>query len=623
MYSGQLSRKLGLVIGANNYQDPSFRPLQFAENDARALAQWLVNAKGGNWAPGNVQHVQGSHATHELVRSLIKQMCLNLAEQGDLVLIYFAGHAFIDEGSGEGYLALTNTRMQDPTTALHLPSLFQSIMQQSPAAHILVILDSFQTGRRWSMQRTFASDASPLLKPTLLNTLQSTNNRIFLCSCRGNELLQETSDRGMGTFMHNLIVGLCGPASDPTTKTVTLQQMQKYLASTLGEQQRPQIFGQDQSTLFLIGDPPSATSDQPVSPLQPAATASPASSSASIQFRAAFRSGLARSGNATATAQPQPAMATAQPQPAMATAQPQAMEQVQQITPDQQRQQQYGAAMSQAQQYLQAQNYPEAFNIVEQALQIIPNDSSALILKSQILGTGGRTQEALSNIEQLLQRDPNNAVAWSTRAVLLSYMGQYQPALEAIERSLYLEPNNPEAYGIKSNIQANLATYQNNASGMFENKAADQQKYSPQAQEKARAGAPTFFVALLLQIGGLALGLIGGVLLMQQASITSIPGLLLSSAGLLVLCANAVRGTHRYGIALLFPPVLVSLITGAIIGATYKVAFTRLIAFLQTHPTALVPLIFLVGWLVVAAVVPLLLAIGGLISGAIAGSRKR
>jgi Flp pilus assembly protein TadD len=599
MYSGQLSRRLGLIIGANNYQDPSFRPLQFAENDARTLAQWLVNAKGGNWAPGNVQHVQGSHATQELVQSLIKQMCLNIAEKGDLALIYFAGHAFIDEGSGEGYLVLTNTRMQDPTTALHLPSLFQNIMLHSQAAHILVILDCFQTGKRWSMQRAFASDASPLFKPTLLNTLQSYNNRIFLCSCRGNELLQETADRSMGTFMHNLILGLCGPASDPATGTVTLQQIQKYLVSVLGEQQRPQIFGQDQPSLFLVGDAPSVTSNQQLSPVQPAATTTTASPSASIQFRTAFRSGLARGGNATATAQPQPPT----------------MEQVQHPTIDQQRQQQYSTAMSQAQQYLQAQNYPEAFNIVEQALQIMPNDPSALILKSQILGTGGRSQEALTTIEQLLQRDPNHAIAWSTRAVLLTYIGQYQLALEAIERSLYLEPNNPEAYGIKNTIQANL--------GMLQNKAADQQKYSQQTQEKARADAPTVFVALFLQIGGLAMGLIGGVLLMLQASITSIPGLLLISTGLLILCANAARGTHCYGFVLLFPPALVSLITGTILGAAYKIAFTRLIAFLQTHPSALVPLIFLVGWLVVATVVPLLLAIGGLISGATVGSRRR
>jgi tetratricopeptide (TPR) repeat protein len=629
MHSGQLSRRLGLVIGTNNYQDPGFRPLQFAENDARALAQWLVNAKGGNWAPGNVQHVQGSHATQELVQSLIKQMCLNIAEKGDLVLIYFAGHAFIDEGSGEGYLALCNTRMQDPTTALHLSSLFQSIMQRSQASHILVILDSFQTGRRWSMQRAFASDARPLFNPALLNTLQNTSNRLFLCSCRGNELLPETADRKMGVFMHHLILGLCGPASDPATGTITLQNMQNYLVSALGEQQRPQIFGQDRPPLLLVGDVPSmmasnsadgssATNNynnQPVSPAAPSsqpATTTAASPFTNMRPGSLFRPGLARSGPASATATP--ATTTTPTTPPQFQAQPMSQEQVQPTGMEQQRQQQFSTLMNQAQQYYQAQKYPEAFNSVEQALQIMPYDSSASILKSQILGSGGRTQEAMGTIEQLLQRDPNNATAWSTRAVLLSYMGQYQPALEAIERSLYIEPNNAEAYGIKNTIQTHLA--------MLQSKAADQQKPGQPLPEKARASAATVFVALLLQIGGLVMGLVGGLLLMLQASISSIPGLLFISAGLLTLCANAARGTHRYGIALFIPPILVSLIIGALLGAAYKIAFTRLFAFLQTHPSTLVPLIFLAGWLAIAAITPPLLAAGGLISRAIAGARR-
>ncbi|GCE16361.1 hypothetical protein KDK_01610 [Dictyobacter kobayashii] len=60
MYSGELTktppqkeppRHIGLIIGVNQYQDSAFRPLQFAENDARALAQWLVNNKGANGLP--------------------------------------------------------------------------------------------------------------------------------------------------------------------------------------------------------------------------------------------------------------------------------------------------------------------------------------------------------------------------------------------------------------------------------------------------------------------------------------------------------------------------------------------------------------------------------------------
>ncbi len=110
-----MGRRLGLIIGVNNYQDTTFQPLQYAENDARAFAQWLVNVKGGAWSPGDVQLVQGSHATKELMESLIAQMCLTLAEPEDVVLLYFAGHAFLDERNGDGYLALSNTQYRQPS----------------------------------------------------------------------------------------------------------------------------------------------------------------------------------------------------------------------------------------------------------------------------------------------------------------------------------------------------------------------------------------------------------------------------------------------------------------------------------------------------------------------------
>ena len=95
-----MSRRLGLVIGVNQYQDTAFHSLQYAENDARALAQWLVNVKGGNWSPPDVQLIQGQHATKELIESQLSQMCLSLAAPDDLIFIYFAGHAFIDERTG-------------------------------------------------------------------------------------------------------------------------------------------------------------------------------------------------------------------------------------------------------------------------------------------------------------------------------------------------------------------------------------------------------------------------------------------------------------------------------------------------------------------------------------------
>src|SRR5690348_2816959 len=118
-----MGKRLGIIVGINTYQDTAFQALQYAETDARALAQWLVNTKGGNWVPSDVQMVQGTYATRELIESMIIQVCVNMAEPGDVVLVYFAGHTFVDERSGEGYLAFANTRYEQPTTGLHLPSL--------------------------------------------------------------------------------------------------------------------------------------------------------------------------------------------------------------------------------------------------------------------------------------------------------------------------------------------------------------------------------------------------------------------------------------------------------------------------------------------------------------------
>ncbi len=126
-----MGRRLGIVVGVNRYQDNTFQPLQFAENDAHAFAQWLVNDKGGKWAPTNMQHVYGAHATKNLVESLILQTCLSEAQPDDLVLIYIASHAFLDTNSDGGYLALTDTSHSDSRTVLHIASLVQQIRVKS------------------------------------------------------------------------------------------------------------------------------------------------------------------------------------------------------------------------------------------------------------------------------------------------------------------------------------------------------------------------------------------------------------------------------------------------------------------------------------------------------------
>src|SRR5579859_1929006 len=614
-----MAKRLGLIIGVNQYQDPTFRPLQFAENDARALAQWLVNAQGGKWNPSDVQLVQGMHATRELTESLIMQVCLNVAEPGDLVMIYFAGHAFIDEGSGQGFLALANTRYQEARTGLHLLSFAQHILTRSRAGHILLILDCFQNGPAWRTQRVSPFDARPVLGP-VLNIIQQQSNRLVLCSCRGNDLIPEAGERGLGLFIHRTIVGLCGPASDPATGNISLQSLQQFLSKSLADQQRPQLFGQEQSPLVLVGDMPfplNAPSSQGTQQMPPGAPTPFMADSGTPGFNT--------SNSMPPGAGPERQQVTTGAHYATMTAQRDTSAYIPQSAVDQQLLQQSKLMLGQAQQLLQAENYPEAFGIVERILQVIPNDSAAWLLKAQILGTAGRQQESLAVVEQFLQIDSHNALAWSMRAVLLSNMGQHEAAQAAIERSLEIDASNPESYGIKNTIMANIAATQH----------AQSSRLTAPSSQAGRAGA--FFLALLLQFLGLGLGVAGTALSIFQPGLKLV-ALALFSLGLTMLCASAARVTYRYGFAHLLPTFLVSLLAGgALVAIEGPLLLTglashlnplaplaaKLSSTLATHFSWMAPVAFLGVWLAVAATLPLLLALGGAFAGIGARKRKR
>lgn len=612
-----MSRCLALIVGINQYQDTTFQPLQFAEQDARALAQWLVNEKGGKWSPADVQFVQGAYATHSLIEPLITQLCLTQAAPDDLVCIYFAGQTFLDERTGMGCLALTDTSYARAETALQLAPLAQQVMLHSRAGRILFLLDAFQTGPVWSMRRSSPFDMQPLLGSPMIQGLSQLNNRVVLCSCRGNEQAPEMSERGLGQFMYRTIIGLSGQAQD-ANKNVTLQSLSGYLSNKLSSQQRPQIFGQAQGSFILVGSEPAISNDIPVIPAS-TVPATPFSSPtiASYQpsnespFTSQHKMKQGASYTATATAQLSPTTYPAFQQErstsghlASSAAEPQ-------------HQQQGQLLLEQAKQALQYQRPIEALQLINQVLQIQPDDTVALTLKAQILGTIGHYPEALATVEQLIQRDKLNALAWSMRAVILTNMGQHREALESIERSLELDSTNHETYTIKTTIMESLAIQESQNKGSTNNTLI---------KSEQRGTTPrSFFIGFGLQVAGMLMGIIGGTLPILRPTLPMFLAFLLEGFGLSLLCVNAIRGTYRHGFAHLIPPLLTSLFMAGILGISfgYRTFYRKIIFELQAHTNFLLPILFLAGWLALAALLPFVLALVGLVARLVSGKYRR
>jgi tetratricopeptide (TPR) repeat protein len=602
-----VGRRLGLLIGINHYQDSTFQPLNYAETDATMFARWLGNARGGNWSPSDIFTLTGARVTTEKVESLVAQLCLNAADPGDLILIYFAGHAFIDAASGDGMLACADTSSYQPATALHLPSLIPQVMVPGRAAQIVLLLDCFQTGAS-------SYDFRPLIGQSSMMALQETQGRLLYCSCRGNDLAPESGEQGFGSFMYRVIVGLSGPAVDAATGRATLQQLHVYLSASLAPQHRPQVFGQDARPIMLAGEAPAYAGAAPRTTTSSRHAAAPSlSSSPSYPAGQITFQGVGDSGPLVAPSTPsrlRSAAATGQLSPS--TSGPISISQV-----EQNYQQQCDRLMQQARQQVAAQNLPEALQIVEQVLRMAPTFPDALTLKTQILGTSGRLPEAIATTEQLLQKDPTNALAWSMYAALLTNTGRLQEALAAIEQALAIQPDNPESLAMRQAIVSGLPAH-------LSSLPAGAQRRHPYVDRPAKRESITSFLASAgLQLLAFMLGLLGAAILVLRPSLPIMLGLLLESFGLAALCVLAARGSFRYGIGRALFTLVLCLAATAILGGLYRFEYNTLVHKIIAFPPLIVPVVFLGAWLIAAAALPLLAAIGGLAGGVAVGVRRR
>lgn len=616
-----MGRRLGLVIGVNSYQDATFPSLQFAETDARALAQWLVHTRGGQWSPADVQVVLGANATRELSETLISQLCLHMATPADLVLIYFAGHAFIDQASGEGCLACTNTRYQQSGSGLSLAALTEQVLARSPAAQILCILDCFQFGPAWNTRRSSPYDYKPLLGPTLQNTLQQAQGRLLYCSCRGNEMLSEVGERGLGSFMYRTIMGVSGPALDPNTGQITLQRLHAFLNDRLREQHRPQVFGYESRPLVLVGAMPAFQQKNGLLNNYGSPVPSAAPSDFSPGSHLAEARTMQMAGNPVAELSP----TTSNMRPLPMDQVPPSTSNLGQLSAiEQQRMQQCEQMLGQAMQAFQAQQLQMAYQMVETILQINPTFSDALILKAQILAANGQFQEALNIIQEVVQRDPANALGWSMAAALLANLGQLPEAMSAVDRSLSIDPSNSETHSIKEMIREKLAELQFNTGKRSRLTVGA-------AQSKASESGSSFALAAGIQFLALLIGVAGAFLPLLAPALPKIISLILESLALATLVVSAGRGSFLYGVKRFLLSAAFSLLAGGLLAlvvvSLYKTISTPLTYFLLQRIAVsyalLTPLAILLLWLGAAAVLSLLTGLVGLLAGIIARKRAR
>jgi tetratricopeptide (TPR) repeat protein len=84
--------------------------------------------------------------------------------------------------------------------------------------------------------------------------------------------------------------------------------------------------------------------------------------------------------------------------------------------------------------------YDKALTLIEEVLELDPEDSEAWTRKGCLLRAMGRSDEAMVAVEQALKTNPECALAWRAKGALLRDAAKHQEGLDCYLRSLQLDP---------------------------------------------------------------------------------------------------------------------------------------------------------------------------------------
>lgn len=186
----QINRKMALVIGMNQYDDKRIPQLVNAMPDAQAVGQTLADALSYDV----VRLDNPSKA--QLIETL--NMLASRAREQDSLVVYFAGHGELVEGTGYGYWIARDSRADDPRTWISNADV-NRVLGAASSRQIAVVADSCYSG-------AFAKEAS-LADQRARRQLDSYLSRraVTIMSSGGDEPVADSGKYGHSVFAWNFM----------------------------------------------------------------------------------------------------------------------------------------------------------------------------------------------------------------------------------------------------------------------------------------------------------------------------------------------------------------------------------------------------------------------------------
>jgi CHAT domain-containing protein/uncharacterized caspase-like protein len=238
-------RKFAVIIGVSDYkfQDAGLKNLNYADDDARAIAAFLQTPAGGGFASSDIKLLLNADASLLAVRSALLETAKR-ARADDLIFIFIAGHGAPDPVASQNlYFLLTDSKVADmPNTAFPMAELKQILDTQVYAKRVLVLIDTCHSAGVNQKTKTLVTtrdlvqegDENNISNFFLTNQLFKQTGRAVITSSDVNEVSQESAKWGNhGVFTWALLNGLKGKADLNGDKFITAGELFQFTRASV------------------------------------------------------------------------------------------------------------------------------------------------------------------------------------------------------------------------------------------------------------------------------------------------------------------------------------------------------------------------------------------------------
>ncbi|WP_327000399.1 caspase family protein [Dactylosporangium sp. NBC_01737] len=227
-----------MVVGVDRYDDPRIKELSCARADAEAVAGLIERIHPDE---RRVTMFLNEEATAKNVKVAIGETLPRTVEEGDVVLVYFAGHGTPETGGGPDdvsrYLIMHDTDYDNIyATGIDMErDLARWFERLKLPRLVLLIADACFSGRAGG--RTFEGPAlrrsragTRAAEPISLKALDLGEGRLMLSACTDTQVAREDRTLGHGIFTHYL---LRGPSAAEGSATVGVHTLYEQLARSV------------------------------------------------------------------------------------------------------------------------------------------------------------------------------------------------------------------------------------------------------------------------------------------------------------------------------------------------------------------------------------------------------